>query len=131
MHRAGDTAVAPAPPGPLVTVIAAVLCCNHCHWAAVSRRLRGFIPKEFDFFLATFGTQPCPAQSPARRKRKDRSSLPLPLSGVVTSSVTPSGFYQHPDHSIGVGFLGNREIPGKGSSAKPPGSLGVESAAGA
>lgn len=38
MHRAGDTAVAPAPPGPLATVIAAVPCCNHCHRAAVSRR---------------------------------------------------------------------------------------------
>lgn len=60
MHRAGDTAVAPAAPGPPVTVIAAVLCCAvlqslspGCCEAPCWRR--GFIPKEFDF-SATFGT---------------------------------------------------------------------------
>lgn len=59
-------------------------------------------PEEIGFFKRN------PVQSPVRRRWKDRSSWPLSHAGVVTSSMTLSGFYQHPNHSAGVSFLGNQ-----------------------
>lgn len=86
MHGAGDTAVAPAAPGPLVTVIAAVLCCNHGHRgcragaAALSRRNSIFLPP------LERPRAPCKVLC-VEKVRGDLSSWPL--------SHTRSGDVQH------------------------------------
>ncbi|XP_038008660.1 uncharacterized protein LOC119707557 [Motacilla alba alba] len=91
MHRAGDTAVAPAAPGPLVTVIAAVLCCNHCHWAAVRRRAgAGALSRRNLIFLPPLEPDRAPCKVPCGECERISHPGPFPTRGVVTSSMTLS-----------------------------------------